>query len=93
MPLKSGTKRETISRNIRYLIHRGYPQKQAVAIALSHARRTARGRLPYYLRRRAGENPSSSDYWIGFAIIALGVVALGSLFAMTPHDRKQSIGI
>jgi hypothetical protein len=91
MPLKSGTKRETISRNIRHLIHKGYPKRQAVAIALSHARRTAQGRLPYYLR----ENPSSHDYdyWIGFAIIALGVVAIGSLFAMTPHDRKKTIGI
>lgn len=37
-PLKSGKSRETISSNIRKLRHEGYPENQAVAIALSKSR-------------------------------------------------------
>jgi hypothetical protein len=38
MPLKLGDDRETISKNIRLLRSEGYPQKQAVAIALRTSR-------------------------------------------------------
>ena len=42
MPLKRGRSRETVSENIRTEIAAGKPQKQAVAIALSEARRSSK---------------------------------------------------
>jgi len=37
MPLKKGRSKKAVSSNIRTLRHEGYPQKQAIAIAMSKA--------------------------------------------------------
>lgn len=40
MPLKKGSDKKTISKNISEMVHSGYPQKQAVAASLENARRS-----------------------------------------------------
>lgn len=55
MPLAKGYSRSIISKNIRELRRSGRKPRQAVAIALSEARRSAahRGAHPAHLRYRA----------------------------------------
>lgn len=42
MPLKKGKSKKVVARNIKELVNSGRPQKQAVAIALSQARKGKR---------------------------------------------------
>ena len=44
MPLKRGYSKKTIAKNIRTEMHHGRPQKQAIAIAMSVARKACRKR-------------------------------------------------
>jgi hypothetical protein len=39
MPLKKGSSKQTVAKNIKELVKSGRPQKQAVAIALNQARK------------------------------------------------------
>ena len=45
MPLKKGYSKKSISSNIKTEMAAGKPQKQAVAIALSNARKTGRRKI------------------------------------------------
>jgi len=54
MPLKKGSSKATISRNIGEMIRSGYPRKQAVAAAYSSARKSAKktGSRPAHLKKK-----------------------------------------
>jgi hypothetical protein len=94
MPLKPGASRATISANIRKLRREGYPQKRAVAAALNNARRTGRGRMPSYLRRRRRNPVTRGDqvnYWVGFGILLVGAVAIWGWKNMGSKAQAQAL--
>lgn len=60
-PLQRGSSKATISANIAELVGKGYPQKQATAIALENARRTARPNPQLYVRVRRARHGGGED--------------------------------
>lgn len=53
MPLHEGKSRAVVSSNIREMMESGHPQKQAVAAALSNARKSKRRhKKRYHLKKR-----------------------------------------
>jgi hypothetical protein len=49
MPLKSGSSKKTIAKNIKTEIEAGRPQKQAIAIALAKAKKVKKENFDYFV--------------------------------------------
>ena len=93
MPLKRGWSKATVSANIRFLMHEGYPQKQAIAIALAHARKTGGGG-----RGLVKENPNRAEsaphvvHYRGWRIVhEHEVVQLGYVTATNKRGKGRKL--
>jgi len=64
MPLKAGKSRATISANIKEIITSGHPQKQAVAAALSTARKSG-AKIPRRGSPGSRKNPKTGGSYYG----------------------------
>lgn len=78
MPLKRGSSNKVVSANIRKLRREGYPQKQAVAIALRKAGRARRNPVGHI------------DYWLLIGGIVVAGAAYWAWRNMTPKDKATA---
>jgi hypothetical protein len=78
MPLIKGKSKAAISENIRTEMHAGKPQKQAIAIAMSTARKSGKKKKSF--AKMAGHNPPKPHH----ADAALGVVK-------QPHSATHDV--
>ena len=65
MPLKKGTSKKNIAANVKELIESGRPKNQAIAIALSIARRTPKSPQPGH------QSKSYSGFFLLIPVISL----------------------
>ena len=78
MPLRKGKSKAVISENVSEMVHSGYPQRQAVAAALSTARKSGKKKKSF--AKMAGHNPPKPHH----ADAALGVVK-------QPHSATHDV--
>ena len=64
MPLKKGTSSTTISANIKEMMAHGHPQRQAIAAALSTARKSG-AKIPRRGSPGSRKNPKSGGSYYG----------------------------
>lgn len=86
-PLKRGCSRDTVSGNIRKMLHEGYPQRQAVAAALNTARRSGCA-IPAPKRRR---NPGVNNPYYKWYVVAGNQILSGWEYRNDALDAQREM--